>query len=113
MTAREKAAAYVMEIMRGELGYREKASNADLDDKTANAVSGNYTKFAAYFDRLWNSGPAAEAAGLTATSISTASSSAPSVVLKCVWFLFTKDPSSFKISCAVCILSSLPFQGFF
>ena len=56
MTAREKAAEYVVEIMRKELGYREKASNSDLDDKYANAGAGNYTKFAAYFDRLWNSG---------------------------------------------------------
>ena len=56
MTAREKAAEYVVEIMRKELGYREKASNTDLDDKYANAGANNYTKFAAYFDRLWNSG---------------------------------------------------------
>ncbi len=56
MTAREKAAEYVVEIMRRELGYREKASNTDLDDKTANAGANNYTKFADYFDRLWNRG---------------------------------------------------------
>lgn len=56
MTAIEKAAAYVVEIARKEVGYREKASNSQLDDKTANAGSSNYTKYAAYFDRLWNSG---------------------------------------------------------
>ena len=56
MTAIEKAAAYVVEIARREVGYREKASNSQLDDKTANAGSSNYTKYAAYFDRLWNSG---------------------------------------------------------
>ncbi len=56
MTAREKAAEYVVEIMKQELGYREKASDAGLDDKYENAGTNNYTKFAAYFDRLWNSG---------------------------------------------------------
>ena len=56
MTAVEKAAAYVVEIARKEVGYREKASNSQLDDKTANAGSNNYTKYAAYFDQLWNSG---------------------------------------------------------
>ena len=56
MTPVEKAAAYVVSIARKEVGYREKASNSQLDDKTANAGSGNYTKYAAYFDQLWNSG---------------------------------------------------------
>lgn len=56
MTPVEKAAAYVVEIARKEVGYREKASNSQLDDKTANAGSSNYTKYAAYFDQLWNSG---------------------------------------------------------
>lgn len=56
MTPIEKAAAYVVEIARAEVGYREKASNSQLDDKTANAGSNNYTKYAAYFDQLWNSG---------------------------------------------------------
>lgn len=56
MTPVEKAAAYVVEIARAEVGYREKASSSQLDDKTANAGSSNYTKYAAYFDRLWNSG---------------------------------------------------------
>lgn len=56
MTAVEKAAAYVVEIARKEVGYREKASNSQLDDKAANAGSSNYTKYAAYFDKLWNSG---------------------------------------------------------
>lgn len=55
MTPVEKAAAYVVEIARKEVGYREKASNSQLDDKTANAGSNNYTKYASYFDQLWNS----------------------------------------------------------
>jgi len=33
-------------VMQGEVGYYEKASNAYLDDKAANAGSNNYTKYA-------------------------------------------------------------------
>lgn len=35
----------VITFMQGEDGYMEKASNKDLYDKTANAGSGNYTKY--------------------------------------------------------------------
>lgn len=56
MTAIEKAAQYAVDLMRNEVGYQEKASNASLDNKTANAGANNYTKFAANFDGLWNSG---------------------------------------------------------
>lgn len=35
----------VIEIAKGEVGYLEKRSNANLYDKTANAGSGNYTKY--------------------------------------------------------------------
>jgi len=35
----------VIEVAEAEIGYREKKSNADLDSRTANAGSGNYTKF--------------------------------------------------------------------
>ena len=35
----------VIEIAKGEVGYLEKQSNASLYDKTANAGSGNYTKY--------------------------------------------------------------------
>ena len=52
MTPIEKAAAYVVEIAESEIGYCEKASNYNLNDKTANAGSGNYTKYGAYFDSL-------------------------------------------------------------
>jgi len=38
-------AARVVEIARGYIGYREKASGRDLDSKTANAGRANYTKF--------------------------------------------------------------------
>ena len=50
MTPIEKAAAYVVGIAEAEIGYCEKASNANLNDKTANAGSNNWTKYAAYFD---------------------------------------------------------------
>ena len=40
----------VLNIARGELGYKEKASNSNLDNKTANAGSSNYTKYARDFD---------------------------------------------------------------
>ena len=52
MTAIEKAAAKVIALAESEIGYREKATNSQLDDKTANAGSGNYTKYGAYFDNL-------------------------------------------------------------
>ena len=36
----------IVAIAMAEIGYREKASNASLDDKTANAGSANWTKYA-------------------------------------------------------------------
>lgn len=36
-----------------EIGYREKRTNAQLDDKTANAGGGNWTKYARDFDQKW------------------------------------------------------------
>ena len=42
MTAIEK----VLKIAEAEVGYLEKASNAQLDDKTANAGNKNFTKYA-------------------------------------------------------------------
>lgn len=38
--------------LEGEVGYLEKKSNAQLDDKTANAGSANYTKYARDLDKL-------------------------------------------------------------
>ncbi len=35
----------MIEIMKGEVGYHEKASAADLDSKTGNSGSNNYTKY--------------------------------------------------------------------
>lgn len=43
----------VIEVAIGELGYKEKKSNSQLDDKTANAGSGNYTKYARDFDQKY------------------------------------------------------------
>lgn len=43
----------VLKVAEGELGYKEKKSNASLDDKTANAGSGNYTKYARDFDQKY------------------------------------------------------------
>ena len=48
----EKAAACVVAIAEAEIGYCEKASNSQLNDKTANAGSGNWTKYGAYFDAM-------------------------------------------------------------
>ena len=48
MTAAER----VVSIARGELGYREKKSNSSLDDKSANAGAGNWTKYARDLDAL-------------------------------------------------------------
>ncbi len=41
-----KAAEKLISIARAEVGYLEKKSNKDLDNKTANAGSNNYTKYA-------------------------------------------------------------------
>ena len=44
----------VLRVAENELGYREKATNRDLDSKTANAGTGNWTKYAR---DLWNADP--------------------------------------------------------
>ena len=36
----------IVTIALAEVGYREKASNANLDDKTANSGAANWTKYA-------------------------------------------------------------------
>ena len=36
----------VVALARSQVGYHEKASNANLDDYTANSGSGNFTKYA-------------------------------------------------------------------
>lgn len=42
----------VLTIALAEVGYLEKASNSQLDDKTANAGYGNYTKYARDLDKI-------------------------------------------------------------
>ena len=41
----------LIEIAEAEVGYLEKASNKNLESKTANAGKNNYTKYADYFDK--------------------------------------------------------------
>lgn len=48
MTAVER----VIATARAEIGYLEKATNSQLDDKTANAGYNNWNKFAAFLDDL-------------------------------------------------------------
>ena len=47
-----KTASKVISIAEAEVGYLEKASNKNLDDQTANAGSGNYTKYARDLDTI-------------------------------------------------------------
>lgn len=42
----------VIDIALDEVGYVEKASNSNLDSKTGNAGSGNYTKYARDLDKI-------------------------------------------------------------
>lgn len=46
-------AAAVITVAIAEIGYKEKASNSNLDDKSANAGSANYTKYARDFDQKY------------------------------------------------------------
>ena len=46
-------ASKVIAVAVAEIGYKEKNSNSQLDDKTANAGSGNYTKYARDFDQKY------------------------------------------------------------
>ena len=43
----------VIAVAKAEVGYKEKASNSNLDNKTANAGSANYTKYARDFDQKY------------------------------------------------------------
>lgn len=44
----------LINIAKAEIGYLEKKSNNQLDDKTANAGNGNYTKYARDLDNIPN-----------------------------------------------------------
>ena len=49
MTA-DQAIQAVLNLARSEVGYHEKASNSQLNDKTANSGGSNWTKYAEYLD---------------------------------------------------------------
>ena len=49
MTA-DQAIKEVLDLAISEIGYHEKASNSQLNDKTANSGSANWTKYAEYID---------------------------------------------------------------
>ena len=51
---KQEAVDLVLNTARAEIGYPEKATNANLDDRTANAGSGNWTKYARDLDNLKN-----------------------------------------------------------
>ena len=56
MTPTEKAARYFVDKFRSYVGYHEKASNAQLEDFTANSGSNNWNRFAAAIDKLRDEG---------------------------------------------------------
>ena len=54
---KQEAVKKVLDLARSELGYREKASSVNLDDKLANAGGANWTKYARDLDRTnWYNG---------------------------------------------------------
>ena len=46
----DEAKKKVLDLARSEIGYHEKASNSQLNDKTANSGGNNWTKYAEYLD---------------------------------------------------------------
>ena len=46
----QQAINAVLDLARSEVGYHEKASNSQLNDKTANSGGSNWTKYAEYID---------------------------------------------------------------
>lgn len=51
---KEQAIQKVLNLARAEIGYHEKNANGNLDDSSANAGSGNYTKYARDLDKMTN-----------------------------------------------------------
>jgi len=51
---KQEAIDLVLNLARSEVGYHEKASNSQLDDKDANAGTGNWNKYARDLDKLRN-----------------------------------------------------------
>ena len=56
MTAIEKAIAKFVAQLKAEIGYHEKATNAQLDSKTGNSGSNNWNKYAAHIDSFREKG---------------------------------------------------------
>lgn len=56
MTPIEKAAQAFIKQFQSDVGYHEKASNAQLQDPVANSGSNNWNKFAAFIDSLRDKG---------------------------------------------------------
>lgn len=54
----ESAIETILNLARSEIGYREKSSNSNLNDKASNAGSGNFTKYAKELDSMtdWYNG---------------------------------------------------------
>lgn len=48
----------LVEVAMGEVGYLEKKTNSQLNDKTANAGNNNYTKYGAWYEGGWANGQA-------------------------------------------------------
>ena len=46
----DEAKKKILDLARSEIGYHEKASNSQLNDKTANSGGNNWTKYAEYLD---------------------------------------------------------------
>ena len=46
----EEAKKKVLDLARSEIGYHEKATNSQLNEKTANSGGNNWTKYAEYLD---------------------------------------------------------------
>ena len=51
---KQEAVELVLNLARSQLGYHEKASNSQLDDKAANSGAGNWTSYARDLDNLRN-----------------------------------------------------------
>ena len=49
---KDQAVARLLDVARAEIGYHEKATNAQLDSKTANSGSNNWNKYARDLDAL-------------------------------------------------------------
>ena len=63
----------IVTIALAEVGYREKASNANLDDKTANSGAANWTKYARVSKPTERSRASASSASLVRSELAVSS----------------------------------------